>query len=107
MTTFDDREMGFEAKAAHDEEVEFKAQARRDRLLALWAGERMGLSGESLQDYVTAVWRADLKSPGDEDVYDKVMADLQAKGATVSGAELRAKMDELLAEARRELAAGG
>lgn len=106
MTTFDSREMGFEAKAAHDEDVAFRAQARRDRKLALWAGERMGLSGEALQDYVTAVWRADLKHPGDEDVYDKVMSDLQAKGATVAGAELRAKMAELLAEARTELAQG-
>ena len=106
MTTFDDRELGFEAKAAHDQEVEFKAQARRDRLLALWAGERLGLTGEPLQDYVTAVWRADLKHPGDEDVYDKVMSDLHAHGATVSGAELRAKMTELLAEARTALAQG-
>ena len=107
MTTFDDRERGYEAKAAHDQEMDFKAQARRDRKLAEWAGARMGLSGEALGDYVTAVWRADLRHPGDEDVYDKVMADLQAKGATVSGAELRAKMDALLAEARRELEAGG
>lgn len=107
MTTFDERERGYEAKAAHDHEVEFKAQARRDRLLALWAGERIGLTGEALQDYVTAVWRADLKHPGDEDVYDKVMSDLQAHGATMAGAELRAKMAELLAEAHRELEAGG
>ena len=105
MTTFDDRERGYEAKSAHDEEMEFKAQARRDRKLAEWAGARMGLSGGDLGDYVTAVWRADLKHPGDEDVYDKVMADLQARGATVSGAELRAKMTELMAESRRELAA--
>ena len=107
MTTFDDRETGFEAKAAHDEETAFKAQARRDRKLAEWAGARMGLADRELGDYVTAVWRADLKHPGDEDVYDKVMADLQAKGATISGAELRAKMEALLNEARAELAAGG
>ena len=106
MTTFDDRERGYEAKAAHDEETHFKAQARRDRKLALWAGERIGLTGEPLQDYVTAVWRADLKHPGDEDVYDKVMSDLQAHGATMGGAELRAKMAELLAEAQREIDAG-
>ncbi len=106
MTTFDDRERGYEAKAAHDEEMEFKAQARRDRKLAEWAGERMGLSGEALGDYVTAVWRADLKHPGDEDVYDKVMADLQARAVTISGAELRTKMTELMAEARREIEAG-
>ncbi len=105
MTTFDDRERAFEAKAAHDEETHFKAQARRDRKLAEWAGARMGLHGEALGDYVTAVWRADLKHPGDTDVYDKVMADLQAKGATIGGAELRAKMADLLTEAHAELEA--
>ena len=103
MTTMRDREAGYEAKFASEEELEFKAQARRDRKLAEWAGAKIGLSGEALADYVTAVWRADLKSPGDADVYDKVMTDLSAKGAGVSGAELRARMDELLAEARREL----
>ena len=103
MTTMRDREAGYEAKFASDEELEFKAQARRDRMLAEWAGEKIGLSGEALADYVTAVWRADLKAPGDADVYDKVMADLSAKGVVTSGAELRAKMDALLVEARREL----
>lgn len=107
MTTFDDRETAYEAKAAHDEETAFKAQARRDRKLAEWAGALMGLQDRELGDYVTAVWRADLKHPGDEDVYDKLMSDLSARGVTVGGAELRAKMDELLAEARRELEAEG
>ena len=105
MTTFDDRERAFEAKAAHDEETHFKAQARRDRKLAEWAGARMGLTGEALGDYVTAVWRADLQHPGDADVYDKVLTDLQARGATISGAELREKMAALLAESHAELEA--
>lgn len=106
MTTFDDRERGYEAKFAHDQELEFKAQAKRDRLLALWAGERMGLSGDALQDYVTAVWRADLKEPGDADVFAKVAADLDRAGKPVSDAELRARMDELMAQARVEAAQG-
>ena len=106
MTTMKDRESGFEAKFASDEALEFKAQARRDRLLATWIGEQMGLTGEALADYVTAVWRADLKEPGDQDVFDKVMADVETKGLTVTGAELRAKMDELLAQARTELHEG-
>ena len=106
MTTFDERERGFESKFAHDEEIEFKAQARRDRLLALWAGERMGLNGEPLQDYVTEVWRADLKHPGDADVFDKVAADLRAKGVEISDADLRGRMDALLLQARAEIAAG-
>ncbi len=103
MTTFDDRESAFEAKFASDEELEFKAQARRDRKLAEWVGPQLGLTGEALADYVTDVWRADLKHPGDQDVYDKVMGDLVGKNLAIDGATLRAKMDALLAEARREL----
>ena len=106
MTTMHDRETAFEAKFASDEEREFKAQARRDRMLAEWLGPQLGLGGEALADYVTAVWRADLKSPGDQDVLDKVMADVEGKGLALTGAEVRAKMDELLAQARRELHAG-
>ena len=103
MTTMRDREEGFESKFAHDEQMEFKAQARRDRLLAEWIGPQLSLTGEALADYVTAVWRADLKHPGDQDVFDKVMADITANGAAVTGAELRAKMDAFLEQARREL----
>ena len=106
MTTFDDRERGYESKFAHDEEMAFKAQARRDRLLAEWAGEKLGLVDRELGDYVTAVFREDLKHPGDQDVFDKVMADLTAKGVGVSDTELRSKMDELLHQAEAELAAG-
>lgn len=106
MTTMQDRESAFEAKFASDEELEFKAQARRDRLVATWIGGKMGLTGDALADYVAAVWRADLKEPGDQDVFDKIMADVEAKGLTVTGAELRAKMDELLAQARAELREG-
>ena len=106
MTTMRDRESAFESKFASDEELEFKAQARRDRKLAEWIGPQLGLAGEALADYVTAVWRADLKSPGDQDVFDKVMADVSAKGASITGDVLRAEMDALLAEARRELREG-
>ena len=107
MTTMNDREAGYEAKFAADEALEFKAQARRDRKLAEWLGPQLGLSGEALADYVTAVWRADLQHPGDTDVYDKVMTDVGARRLGLSGAEVRAKMDALLAEARRELHEGG
>lgn len=68
MTTFDDRERGYESKFAHDQEMDLKAQARRDRLLAEWAGARMGLVDRELGDYVTLIWREDLKHPGDQDV---------------------------------------
>ena len=106
MTTMKDRQSGFEAKFASDEELEFKAQARRDRMLATWIGEKMGLTDAALGDYVTSVWRADLASPGDQDVFDKVMADVEAKGLTVTGAELRAQMDAFLNQARLELREG-
>ena len=106
MTTFDQREQAFEAHFALDQEQEFKAQARRDRQLAMWAGERMGLSGEEIENYVLAVMRADLKEAGDDDVFQKVLADLAEKGVEVLPHELRERMDELLQTARRELKEG-
>ena len=106
MTTFDKREQAFEAHFALDQEQEFKAQARRDRQLALWAAERLGLSGGETENYVLAVMRADLKEPGDNDVFQKVLADLAEKGVEVLPHELRERMDALLDAARREIKEG-
>lgn len=106
MTTFDDRERGFEAKFVHDEESEFKAQAKRDRFLAEWAGTKMGLKDRELGDYVTAVWREDLKHPGDVDVFQKVAKDLRAKGVDVTEREIHAQMQTFLEQARLEVARG-
>jgi hypothetical protein len=106
MTTFDKQEQAYEAHFAQDQESEFKAQARRNRRLAYWAGERMGLSGAELDAYVPTVQRADLVEAGDDDVFQKVLADLNAKNTQVSPAELRAKMDELLVAARQEIKEG-
>ena len=106
MTTFDKREQAFEAHFALDQEQEFKAQARRDRQLALWAAERLGLSGGETENYVLAVMRADLKEPGDNDVFQKVLADLAEKGVEVLPHELRERMDEMLDTARREINEG-
>lgn len=106
MTTFDERENAFEAHFVLDQEQEFKAEARRNRRLAQWAGERMGLSGAELDAYIPTVQRADLKEPGDDDVAQKVLADLASKGVEVLPHELRAKMDELLLEARIEIKEG-
>ncbi len=105
MTTFNEREQGYEAHFAHDQEQEFKAEVRRDRLLGLWAGERMGLAGDALETYALSVMRADLKEPGDNDVFDKVLADLAENGVECLPHELRARMDELLARAKEELRA--
>jgi hypothetical protein len=106
MTTFDERERAYEAHFALDQEQAFKAEARRDRLLGLWAGERMGLSGEELQAYVLSLMHVDLREPGDADVFQKVLADLAANGVECLPHELRARMDAFLAKAKADLMAG-
>ena len=106
MTTFDDREKAFEAKFALDQEQEFKAIARRNRMLGLWAAEKMGLSSESADQYAAAVVRADFEQPGDEDVFRKVAGDFKGSGLTVSEGEIRSKMDELASVARDQVRAG-
>ncbi|TNE38487.1 MAG: DUF1476 domain-containing protein [Alphaproteobacteria bacterium] len=99
MSTFDDREKGQEKKFAHDAEIEFKAQARRDKLLGLWVADLLGKSGPEADAYAKALVVEDLKEPGDEDVFKKVRADLDAGNVDLSDHLLRKKMDELLAEA--------
>jgi hypothetical protein len=106
MTTFDDREKGFEGKFAHDAEVEFKAVARRNRLLGVWAGELMGLEGQHLDDYAAAVVRSDFLERGDDDVLRKVAKDLAGAGLKTTEDQVRGKMDELLAVARGQLQQG-
>ncbi len=100
MTTFDDREKGFESKFALDQDQEFRAMARRNKLLGLWAAEKMGLSPDSAEDYAKAVVRADFEQPGEEDVFRKVAGDFKGSGMTVSDSEIRSKMDELASVAR-------
>ena len=106
MTTFDDREKAFEAKYALDQEQEFKAIARRNRMLGLWAAEKMGLSSDSADQYAAAVVRADFEQPGDEDVFRKVAGDFKASGLSVSEGEIRSKIDELASIAREGIRAG-
>jgi hypothetical protein len=107
MTTFDKREEGFEKKFAHDEELRFKANARRNKLLGLWAASKMGVTGADADTYAKAVVAADFEEAGDHDVFRKVRADLDAKKvAGVSDQEIRKTMDELLARAVEEIKAG-
>ena len=106
MSGFDKREEGFEKKFAHDEELRFKAMARRNKLLGLWAAEKLALSGADAEAYAKAVVIADFDEPGDEDVYRKVRADLDAKGVKISDDELRRAMNDLLAKAIEEIKAG-
>ena len=106
MTTFNDREQGFEAKFVHDQDVEFKAHARRNRLLGLWAGGLMGLQKQHLEDYARAVVKSDLDQPNDEDVLRKVFEDLKGSGVASTERDVRLRMDELMAIAREQIKAG-
>ncbi|HEY7901166.1 MAG TPA: DUF1476 domain-containing protein [Caulobacteraceae bacterium] len=101
MSSLDDREKGFERKFVADQELEFRAASRRNRMLGEWAGRLMGL--ESVDDYAKAVLRSHLDQPGDEDVLRKVSEDLAASGLAVRAGEVRSKMDEFMAVARGEL----
>jgi hypothetical protein len=103
MSGIDDRESGFENKFAHDQELDFKANARRNKLLGLWAADMMGLDGEAATVYAKTVIVADFEEAGDDDVFRKVKADLTAKKVEISDHLLRKKMDELLAEARHQV----
>jgi hypothetical protein len=106
MTTFDKREEGFERKFAHDEELRFKATARRNKLFGLWAAEKLGLSGASAETYAKEVVASDFEEPGDHDVFRKVRKDFDAKGVAASDDEIRQIMNELLARAVAQLQAG-
>jgi hypothetical protein len=106
MTTFDDREQGYEKKFALDQEQEFKAHVRRNRALGHWAAGLMGLEGPHVDEYAKAVVKSDFELPGDEDVLRKVFEDLKGAGVAVSEGEVRMKMAELLAQAREGVKAG-
>jgi len=103
MSQFNDREKGFESKFAHDEELQFKVNARRNKLLGLWAAELMGIEGDAAAEYAKAVVKADFEEAGHEDVYRKVKGDLDAKHLDISEHRVRKAMDDLLTEARQQI----
>ena len=105
MTTFDKREEGFEKKFAHDEELRFKAMARRNKLLGLWAAEVLGKSGADAEAYAKEVVLADFEETGDNDVLRKVTKDLSAKG--IDEQQIRAKMNEFLDQAIEQVKKSG
>jgi hypothetical protein len=105
MTTFDSRKDGFEKKFAHDEELQFKATARRNKLLGRWAAEKMGLSGDAVDAYAKEVVASDFEEAGDDDVVRKVMGDFAAKNIDQSEHQVRRTMDELMAEAIAQIKA--
>jgi hypothetical protein len=106
MTTFDKREEGFEKKFAHDEELRFKANARRNKLLGMWAAEKMGLTGPAADAYSKEVVVADFEEAGDDDVFRKVRKDFDAKGVAMSDQDIRKTMIELMALAVDQIKKG-
>ena len=107
MANFEEREKGFERKFAHDEELKFRATARRNRLLGLWAAEQLGLTGDDALAYAREVVKADLAEPGEEDVFRKIRADFDAKGVGQSDHQIRRKMAEMIGEALGQIESEG
>ena len=106
MTTFDKREEGFEKQFAHDEELRFKANSRRNKLLGLWAAEKMGLSGPAADAYAKEVVVADFEEAGDDDVFRKIRKDFDAKGVAQSDQDIRKTMTDLMAHAVEQIKTG-
>lgn len=103
MGGIDDRKNAFENKFAHDEALRFRAEARRNKLLGLWAAEKLGKSGDDAEAYAREVIRSDFEEPGDEDVFRKIRADFDAAEVEQSDHQLRRTMDELMAEAKEQV----
>ena len=106
MTTFDKREEAFEKQFAHDEELKFKATARRNKLLGLWAAEKLGLTGAEADGYAKSVVMADFEEAGDHDVLRKIRKDFDAKGVAQSDHQISRTMDEMTARAVTEIKEG-
>jgi hypothetical protein len=104
MASFDDRKKGMEEKFRHDQELTFKINNRRNKLLGLWAAGKMGLSGEAADAYAKEVVASDFEKAGEEDVVEKVAGDLKGKGLAVSPEQVRDEMKRLLPEARKQIA---
>ncbi len=103
MTTFNEREKAFEDKYKHDQDLQFKVEVRRNKLLGLWVAEMLGLSGADAEAYAKEVVSADFEEPGDADVVRKIQGDVQPKNIDLSEHRLRKKMDELVAVAKEQI----
>ncbi len=106
MTTFDEREQGYEAKFARDEELRFKAKARRDKALGAWVAAQLGLTGTAAEDYTKQALKEDFAHPGDAALMAKVLEDFKAKGVAIDERTLKRKLIELMAQAVAEVEAG-
>lgn len=105
MSNFNERKKGFEGKFAHDQELQFKAGARRNKLLGLWAAGLMGKTGDDAEAYAKEIVKADFEKAGDDDVFGRVRGDFDAAGVDQSDHQLRRQMDDLLAEAMTQIEA--
>ncbi len=103
MTTFDERKNAFEKKFALDQDVKFKAESRRNKMIAEWAAAKLGLSGPAVEDYVKAVRKADLAEKGDDDVFRKIRADFDANSLSVPDTEIREAMMRFLETAASQI----
>ena len=106
MTTFDKREEAFEQQFAHDEELRFKATARRNKLIGLWAAEKLGLGGAEAESYAKSIVVADIEEVGEHDVMRKIRKDFEAKGVTQSDHQIGHVMTELMEKAIADIKAG-
>ena len=106
MSGFDKRREGYESKFAHDQDLKFKATARRNKLLGLWAAEKLGLSGADAEAYAKEVVKADFEEAGEEDVFRKLRKDLDAKAVSVSDHVIRRQMEDLMAAAVEQIQSG-
>jgi len=107
MTTFDERERSFEKKFAMDQELRFRARARRDKLIGEWAAAKLGISGAAVEDYIKAVHKTELTAKGDNEVLEKVLKDFGDKGLTITAAEVRKTMNDFMAQVLAQLQAEG
>ena len=103
MTTFDERERAFEAKFARDQEMQFRIHARRDRLLGLWAAERMGLTDVEAETYAKELIRSDFETITDDDIVRRLLGDLTSAGVDIEESEIRSRIEEKTVKARRQL----
>lgn len=106
MSGFDKRREGYESKFAHDQDLKFKATARRNKLLGLWAADLMGITGDAAADYAKDVVKSDFEEVGEHDVFRKLRKDFDAKGVTVSDHQIQREMDDLMAKAVEQVQSG-
>ncbi len=106
MSGFDKRREGYESKFAHDQDLKFKATARRNKLLGLWAAEKLGISGEAADAYAKEVVKSDFEEAGDDDVFRKIRKDFDAKSVSVSDHQIRREMEDLMVKAVEQIQAG-